>query len=489
VGAARGAVRLFLTLLLAFLFLIRPAVAQRVTATLKNASLPQAVQELKTQTGFDIQFVALGEEGPGARRRSFTWRETPLKEALRQVGQAFGYAFERNSPTGYWGQPGGAPAPRRLPSVSLSGELKLYVDRLTLSEVRSLHFSSGESSGNQAFTVELVAEGPTDESLETIFGFDMSVEAMDDTGRRLVSEVRSLNTGPGSRFPNPDQWRQYLTLPAPHPRAKKLVYLTGEIVFYRYVKPARLEVPLPLPSRPFTVEGGGVRVTVLEAVQRGGDFVTRSVLTPLTGAAAAAGEEIQVQLRPSLMTGSGRRYRTNQVNTSGPGPGDPPGTQQQLRFARVDETPTRLVYEAVQKSNPDRRVRYRITEIPLPPPPPPPAPERPAPAPVAGSVTGGDVPFHAPGGGTLVARVKGAPAGARVSLGLSRQEGANWSGWRWVEVVPGPDGAVRLGPLRAGNYRVRVTLTRSDGEVVAGRGAAVPARLTGGRETRVEIAP
>jgi hypothetical protein len=471
------------------LFAFRPAAAQRVTATLKNASLAQVVQELKVQTGFDIQYVEVREGDPGARRQSFTWKETPLKEALRQVGEAFGYTFERNAPTSYWGQPGLVPAPRRLPSALLPGDLRLYVDRLTISEVRSLQFSTGEASGNQTFTVELVAEGTTDESLEAIYGFDMAVEAMDDTGRRLVSEVRGLNTGAGSRFPNPDQWRQYLSLPAPHPRAKKLTYLTGEIHFYRYVKPTRLEAPLPLPAQPFTVEGGGVRVTVLEAAQRAGDFVARAVLAPLAGATAPAGEEIQVQLRPSLIAASGRRYRTNQVNTSGPGPGDPPGTQQQLRFAHVQETPTRLIYEVVQKSSPDRRVRYRIDDSPLPQPPPPaPAAVAPAPAPGPAGATG-DVPFRAAGGGTLVARVKGAAAGVRVSLGLSRQEGGGWSGWRWVEVLPGPEGQVRLGPLRPGSYRARVTLTHADGTTAAGRGTVHTLRLTAGREARLEMAP
>jgi hypothetical protein len=367
-----------------------------------------------------------------------------------------------------------------VPSASL-GELRLFVDRMTISEVRTLQFRTGESSANQTFTIELVAEGPTDEAVEAIFGFDTAVEAMDDTGRRLVSEVRNLNTGQGSRYPNPDQWRQYLSLPPPHPRAKKLAYLTGELLLYRRVKPARLEIPLPLAQKPFSAEVGGVRVTVLEAVPRGGDFVARVTLAPAAGA-TGMGEEAQLQLRPLLVTASGRRYRTSQV-TAAPAGGDPTVSQQQVRFAHVREAAAKLVYDVTVKSMPDRRVRYRITDIPLPPlvaAQPAPAAGGPAAGP-AGAAEG--IPFYHAGGGTLVVRIQGAPAGAAVSLGLARQEGAAWSGWRWAETNLGLDGTVRLGPLRPGTYRARYTLTRPDGAIVSSQSGAAPVRIVAGRET------
>jgi hypothetical protein len=57
-----------------------------VTAALKAATLPQAIRDLREQTGFDIQYVELREGEAEPKRHSFTWKEAPLKEALRQVG-------------------------------------------------------------------------------------------------------------------------------------------------------------------------------------------------------------------------------------------------------------------------------------------------------------------------------------------------------------------------------------------------------------------
>lgn len=371
------------------------------------------------------------------------------------------------------------------------------MDRLAISEMRALEFGNGQAgrapaqAASQSFSIELVAEGATEEAVDAIYGFDTGVEAMDDLGNRLVSEVRSFNTGPGSRYPNPDQWRQYLTLPSPGARAKKLVYLTGELVLYREVKPARLEMPLPLPQRPFTCEAGGVRVTVRDAAAQGADLVVRATVTwPGTaagsGAAGSGGAEEQRQIRPLLVTASGRRLRTNNVTTDpAQGAGGASGSEQQLRFAAVNEPVVKLIYDVTIKTHPDRRVRYRITEIPLPPPAssfPAKAPRAPQPAgrrvaagpearrmaevaphavEVAEDATA--IPFYEAGGGTLVLRLKGTPESTRLALGLSRREGGEWSGWRWADVARAPDGSARLGPLRPGAYRVRYTLSRPNG--------------------------
>jgi hypothetical protein len=377
---------------------------------------------------------------------------------------------------------------------------------LAISEMRTLQFGSGQASANQSFSIELVAEGVTEEAVDAIYGFDTGVEAVDDLGNRLVSEVRSFNTGPGSRFPNPDQWRQYLTLPAPSPRAKKLAYLTGELVLYRQVKPVRLEIPLPLPQRPFTREAGGVQVTVTDAAAQGADFVVQATLTWQgagggPGPAGSGGIEEQRQVRPLLITASGRRLRTSQVTTEPtPATGGASSSEQHLRFASVNEPAAKLIYDVTVKTQPDRRVRYRITDIPLPPPAtalPTKLPRGPQPAgrgaqgaagaaPCAHEVpedaTG--IPFYEAGGGTLVLRLKGVPASTRVALGLSRRDGGEWSGWRWTDVARAPNGSARLGPLRPGAYRVRCTLSRPSG-AVAPEVAETPVQVIAGREVTV----
>jgi hypothetical protein len=482
------------------------AAAQRVTLSIRDADLPRVLGELRQQTGIDIQYVA-PREGV-IRRHSFTWKETPLKEVLRQVGTAFGYTFQRNSPTSFWGQPGAPTPQQRRPGVKI-GDVHLYVDRLTLSEMRSVNFTTGDVGGHQSFTIELVAEGATEEDVDTIYAFDTGVEAMDDRGSRLVSEVKHLNTGPGNRYPNPDQWRQYLTLPAPDPRARKLAYLTGEVLLYRQIRPVRVEIPLPLTERPATRKVGDLQLSVTEVTPRGGDAIVRLALS-WPGAVGTPGGEQQRQVRPMLVTTSGRRLRPSHVaatdTTSTPGQLK---SDQTLTFAGVDEPLKTLLFDLSIKSSPDRRIRYRITDIPLPPPVAgaPAAEGQPPKKKATGqrarsqepgarsgsaatsSVTeiGATAPFYDARGGVVFVRVTGAPAGSSLSLGLSRRDGATSGPWRWTDVPLAADGTARLGPLRPGSYRVRHSLAGPDGAALPSTRHEYAVQVAAARETTLTI--
>jgi hypothetical protein len=243
-------------------------------------------------------------------------------------------------------------------------------------------------------------------------------------------------------------------------------------------------------------------VTVTDAAAQGADFVVRATLTwqgagSGPGPAGSGGIEEQRQVRPLLVTASGRRLRTSQVTTEPtPANGSASGSEQQLRFPGVNEPAAKLIYDVTVKTHPDRRVRYRITDIPLPPSAtllPTKLPRGPQPAGrealgPAGAVevpedaTG--IPFYEPGGGTLVLRLKQVPASARLTLGLSRREGTEWSGWRWTDAARAPDGSARLGPLRPGAYRVRCALLRPNGAAAPEQGE-VPVQVIAGREVTV----
>jgi hypothetical protein len=527
----RSCVSKVAVLLFALFAVGETAAAQRVTLSIKDADVGRVLAELSRQSGIDIQYI-LPREGV-EKRHSFTWKETPLKEALRQVGAAFGYTFQRNSPTSFWGQPGAPPPERRRPGVKIDN-VQLYVDRLTVSEMRSLNFTTGDLGGHQSFTIELVAEGATEEDVDAIYAFDTGVEAMDDRGNRLVSEVKSFNTGPGSRYPNPDQWRQYLTLPAPDPRARKLTYLTGEVVLYRQIRPVRVEFPLPLAERPVTRTVGDLQLTVTDASLRDGDAVCRLSLS-WPGAVGTPGGEQQRQVRPMLVTTSGRRLRPSHVAAT-----DRTATSGQLRsdqtltFTGLDTPAKSLIFDLSIKSSPDRRIRYRISDIPLPPalgaerrttndqrpttndrrpttagrPPSTvhgsrstirqaPSTKHQAPGtraqPAKNAATssvievGTTAPFYDARGGTMLVRAPGAPRGARLSLGLSRRDGATPGAWRWTDLVLAADGTVRLGPLRPGAYRVRYSLSGPDGAALSSNTMELAVQIVAAREATVTL--
>jgi hypothetical protein len=138
----------------------------------------------------------------------------------------------------------------------------------------------------------------------------------------------------------------------------------------------------------------------------------------------------------------------------------------------LKEPPVRLVYNALLKSSPDRRLPFRLVDLSL-----PVEGYRPSRAGSGDRGEGGALtrisgPFAAANGGGLAGRVVigGATVAGRVSFGLARQEPGGWTAVRWYDVPTGPGDSARLAGLRPGRYRVRRTFTP------AGATASFPGR-------------
>ena len=76
-----------------------------------------------------------------------------------------------------------------------------------------------------------------------------NVSAKDDLGNVLVSEQRGFGFINSSGGAYPDEWSGGVSLGTPHPKARKLIWLEGEFVVYRSVRPVTIEIPLPLKEK------------------------------------------------------------------------------------------------------------------------------------------------------------------------------------------------------------------------------------------------
>jgi hypothetical protein len=116
------------------------------------------------------------------------------------------------------------------------------------------------------------------------------------------------------------------------------------------------------------------------------------------------------------------------------------------------ETPVKLVWQWVEKSQPHYLLSFRLNEIPIPPDLPSP-PGMPAPRP-------GEEPHpdFRKGGGELVSRIvmDGKPvSGGSLDLGLEAKAAGGWSAVRWITLPVDGRGTAHLTNLQPGAYRIR----------------------------------
>lgn len=444
-----------------------------VTLSLDNVTAAEAVEALGKAAGVPVQ-LAPGNRGEGgkapggqdrAERASFSWAGLSFGKALRQVCQKYGLMPNRASGAyvlyPFFGAPPG-PAGRRVGLVEKEGA-HLFLRSLSVSSSRGLRFVGGpENFDYTSMALEVGCELDVLDA-DTIAGLD-NVVARDNLGNLLTAEQQFLQRGYwGGQFP--DEWVGSVNLSAPHPRARSLQWIEGDLLAYKSLRQLRVEVPLPLPDQGARRQAEEVTVEVVRfgPPPKNGD-----------GADAPAGPNsfwlLQARLHvppgsrlaspggywtctPMMLDAAGKAYAGGAATG-----GEEGGVQEMTSYIQAgQEKPARLVFNLVGKARPEKLFSFRMQDVPLPPESiplprraaPPPVPRGPAPDP--------ERPFYEKGGGTLAGAVEiqGKPAGeGTLSLGLSTKSGGDWSAVRWVEVPVEKEGAARLEDVKPGTYRI-----------------------------------
>lgn len=446
----------------------------RISLRLQDVTGTEAMAALSKAAGISIElpdpFYGVGEQLQERlqARAAFDWTNVRFAAALRELCARYNVRPSRRPSGSYTLYPAAAAPglPAKRVGLTEKGGVRLFMRRIGISSSRDIDFDDGPNSSNPgSMSLYFGAELP-DGDAETVAGLD-NVSAMDDLGNLLAPEQFGFRGG-WSGFGGgiyPDEWSGSFGLPAPHPKARKLLWVEGDLTVYRKYRPLRVEIPLPVPAGGARKQVGETTVVVdrFEAAPAqpegqpdqpmGGPFLQARIILPADPANA------QMSMRDSLRSvallgASGKLYDM----FSGGGGGGGRTYNLNYTFHRVNEPVTAAVFMLVEKGDPERLLSFRMTNIPLPGDPiyiPRRASTRPARPGTASAAP--ERPFQETGGGTLVSRIQigdqPAPEGT-LSIGLVAKNGNEWSGIRWLEAPVNKDGLATLEELKPGTYRL-----------------------------------
>ncbi|HEU4753867.1 MAG TPA: hypothetical protein VFU47_12235, partial [Armatimonadota bacterium] len=213
----------------------------RVSLKVQDATAVEAADQLGKAAGLEIRAAQPPQDGNRPQRASFDWSATTLGRAMRELCDRFGLRPNRQVNGGYYlypmpGPGPGGPPPKRVGLTEKSG-VRLYVRSVNVNEGRGLNFGEQQNNwGGGNLTLGLTAE-LDDRDVQSIAGVE-NVVARDDLGNVLV--VDQQQPGFFYDYSNqqgyPDEWSGNCILPAPHPKAKKLAWVEGDLVAFRTVR-------------------------------------------------------------------------------------------------------------------------------------------------------------------------------------------------------------------------------------------------------------
>jgi hypothetical protein len=458
--------------------LAAPAAAEnpKVTLSAHGVTADEVVAQLARAADTSLTIYGnVGASDPLLLQKSdWDWKDVPLAQAMRQVcakyslrtGRAqIGFVFYANQ---------GAPPAAAAKQVGVTEKdgVKLWVNGTTIYESRQLNLTDGapgNESGGGSLQVQLGALlGSLDP--DSMAGLQ-NVTAKDDQGNTLALPNQGYYGGyAGGAFP--DEWAATMQLPAPHPKARKLQWVEGDVMVYKRVKPFRVEIPLPLTDRVIRKQVNDLAFSVSEYKLRTQDAeddpepllnrnqpVMGNVLTLRTRVYTPASGGPQSRsgwgMVPYLVGKSGKIYvPTQNIGGRSGSDGQTTVVENTLSFPGLSEAPAKLVWDLLDRGEIEKLFSFRITDVPLP---------RPvefnakAAAPQPGTDTPvADHPFYEKGGATLVSPVtlpeKGVRSG-RLDLGLSPKIGAGWGPVRWIQLDVA-DGEAKLENVKPGLYKI-----------------------------------
>ena len=436
----------------------------RVHLKLENVTAAEAAAALGKAADVEIQLSTRGQEAAFQEKASFDWSDTTLGTALRQL--------TRRYPLRLSGHFGGryqlfadaqGPAPARQSLVEKNG-VRIFVRSIGVYSNRQINFDDAQNSDNGNLNIFFGAEMP-DGDPEAIVGVD-AVSAKDDQGTILTSTRQgAFGRGPfGSSNGYPDEWSGSTSLSSPHPRARKLVWVEGDLLVYKTYRKHRVELAVSDKGQARKVGDATVALTRFDrppspaTTPDAQDFQVELSMSVPAGASASFSRMPQVR----LLGKSGKLY-----NSSGGGVGTSGGPEGETilitsMFRNVPEPAERAVLFTVETGDPQRLLSFRMANVPLPGeasfiPRHAPAEVRARNGGAAPAPNGGDVAFQQADGSALVTQVSMADrplAEGVLSIGLAVKDESGWGPLRWTDVDVDEKGQARLEHVKPGVYRV-----------------------------------
>lgn len=443
----------------------------RVNLRLEHATAPEIAAALTRATGVPVSLYgesqAPGDQPPLVdgldRKTSVDWQGIPLADALRDLCKKYPLQPTRTQGGGFTLQPtfeAPLPPPGRRVGLTEQQGIRLYALSANVNINRTVRFDGAPQDGVNVLVLEVAGEIPGG-AAESIAGLT-HVTAQDDLGNVLTPLDEDL--GQNVYVPTyPDEFRGNLAFNRPHPRAKKLVWVQGDVLVHRTFHPYSVQIPLPVPATgsrntagPFTIEATNYEPTARVPMDqlpapdfKPGPRVTIRVRAR-AGTALPEAEEIW-RTAPALVDQTGRLFAPV-IMDSNPEETEP-GTLELTCVYPAPQSPvSHLLLRVVERSEPQKLFTFRMRDIPLPPedlpgsnpagkPSPQTKPATAASTQEAGLLQRVEVGGHPVSGGTL-------------SVGLSRKGPHGWGAVRWQELEVGEDGSARLPSVEPGTYRV-----------------------------------
>lgn len=464
-----------------------PARAENPKISLKlvNVRPSEAVAQLSQATGIKVDLFSSNPAAiPGGEEKlNFDWTDFTFARALRQFCEKLNLRPNRSA-GGYVLYPGfnaaaPAAAKKRVGLVEKSGT-KIFARSISVDDRRNKNFAGDQPDSGQSYlNLQIGAEVEGD--AEAISGIS-NVIARDDTGNFLSSDPnRNYYGGYGGSL-YPDEWTGNINLGAASPRAKKILWLEGDLMAYRIVKPLKIEIPLPITTKSVRKQAGEWLVVVSqyqEAPKKAEDDDDEGL--PKIGF-QAQGQNLGPTMRirvyspnnsrllsrsgwgvtPVLVDSAGKSYYPSRNNGSGWSDQQMMLNDNTVTYPTVPPGPCKLVWDLVERSEPVKLCSFRMTDIPL-----PEAnnfvPRLTRPLTNGGAEERGiDTarPFYEKGGATLLnqIQIQEKPGNLGIlQVGLSPKTPSGWGPVRWIDVPVDAEGIGRLADVKPGTYRVQRT--------------------------------
>ncbi|HTE20015.1 MAG TPA: hypothetical protein VK689_16750 [Armatimonadota bacterium] len=465
----------------------------RISLRVENATFAEAAAALSKAAGTSVKLYEFQfppglpkppRHAPLDDRATFNWGNTTFANALRQLCEQYSLSA-LHTVAGYELIPAAGPNVTRLPAMfvglTVKNGFKLFAAAIGINEQSSRHLrflggvGDNQSSGELFFALGCwIPEGDT----SMIAGVENLV-ARDDLGTLLLANDSDM-WSPGDTSPFgtlPDEWSRGFRMDRPHPKAKKLSWVTGDLVVHERMRAYHAEVPLPLAEEGLRVDVGSQTFVLshYQVIPKPREDLQLPDGQPISGRLDQWGPQLRVRtiqpfglnVRPRTGDGvgcaavgaSGRRYPAQQGGGSGQRIGPTMTWDTTFVFTGMEEPAVKLVWDVEERTAPKRVFSFRMTDIPLPPAAHPNllVPRRTPPRQAIAAVPEREGPFYQSGGGILVSPVQilERPAGSgTLQLGLALKKGTGGGEVRWSDVPVNAEGLAELPDLQPGTYRV-----------------------------------
>lgn len=433
----------------------RAHAAPRITQRLDNVTLHETLRHLHSVYGWDLttpegQGRDRYEDRPNARRASFDWLEAAPGTILRDVARSFGVTPR----VAGRGAVVFMPEPLRSAGISVNRD-GVVATLFQVKQVEERAQAAKVSTPDIWRSVSLgIGLRPVNGDSDSFFGIER-LRAQDDQGNemRAVLAEEPLRRPQWVEGATADEWPlnvQFIGIPA---RARRLVWVEGDAVFYRSSESRRLEMPLTAEPLPAAWSMGAVRFRSADLRRKAntleGSFV---VAYPRDVEVNSDAEPRWGYAMPLVRLRGGALVR---LPTPAVEQVDDPEGGRALRLtlepSLLPDEPVALLWDLVVRSQPERKVAFRFANIPLP---------------IDQDRDPGIPPGRARGTGVLSLQLRpnSLPWNGELAVGLARKTVAGWGPVRWTTVEASDEGDATVAALAPGAYRVHLTFRVRDGQ-------------------------